>query len=194
VDDVEYGRIRQRMRLSVLRVWRSDRVVAGMDPWDVVDEAWRSMAESGFASAGPFDVFALRVAKNKALDLLYRAEARRQDRSLHEPLSAGTDGSLVLADVLPGSQGADEEYFASVEHRAAIEELALVEEAIDQVLAPVERQVFLAVVRDRKSRAAVGRDLDQPVTGQRVGQIVAAATSKIRAYVDEHPRRVDERV
>jgi DNA-directed RNA polymerase specialized sigma24 family protein len=177
------------MRLSVLRIWRSDHVVAGMDPWSVVDEAWSSMAERGFRSAGPFLPFALRVAQNKALDALNRAEARRRDRSLQEPIGTGDDsGDLVLADVAAGAPGADDQYFSEQEHLDRIRRLALVEEAIRQVLSDTERDVFLAVRVDRKSRAAVGRDLDVPVTGQRVGQIVAAATHKIKTYVDEHYR------
>jgi hypothetical protein len=36
-----------------------------------------------------------------------------------------------------------------------------------------------------KSRAAVGRELDPPITGQRVGQIVAAATMKIKDHVEK---------
>src|SRR5262245_21865515 len=106
------------MRLCVLRVWGSDRVIAGMDPWIVVDEAWASMAQNGFRSEGPFLPFALRVARNKALDAKNRAEARRRDRSLEEPIAtAGGDSEpLVLVDVTAGSPGADAEYFSRVEH------------------------------------------------------------------------------
>lgn len=194
VDDEAYTQIRARMRLSVLRVWRSDHVIAGMDPWVVVDEAWSSMAESGFRSAGPFEPFAFRVARNKAIDALNRAEARRRDRSLQEPATRRTDDpdSFVLGDVIAGSAGADEQYFSEVEHAEATRRLALVEEAIYDVLSPSERDVFLAVRRDGKSRAAVGRDLDPPLTGQRIGQIVAAATGKIRAYIDEHDEGVGD--
>jgi DNA-directed RNA polymerase specialized sigma24 family protein len=173
--------------MSVLKVWKSDQVIAGMDPWSVVDEAWASMAESGFGSAGPFLPFALRVAHNKAVDALDRAEARRRDRSLQAPL-ATTDPSEghTLADVTPGSAGADAEYFSGLDHQRDVERLALAEEAIVNVLTSAEQEAFLAVQRDGKSRAAVGRELDPPVTGQRVGQIVAAASSKIQAYIDEH--------
>jgi RNA polymerase sigma factor (sigma-70 family) len=176
------------MRASVLHVWRGDYVIAGRDPTDVVDEAWASMAEKGFTSAGPFLPFALRVARNKALDARNRAEARRRDRSLQEPI-AGEDSGLVLEDVAAGSTGADEDYFASVERVEEIRRLALVEEAIDSVLSDTEREVFLAVQRDGKSRAAVGRELEQPVTGQRVGQIWADAVRKIRTYVGEQAGR-----
>jgi DNA-directed RNA polymerase specialized sigma24 family protein len=187
VDEEEYARIRSLMRLSVLRVWRSDHVIAGLDPWAVVDEAWSSMAGSGFRSAGPFLPFALRVARNKAIDALNRAEARRRDRSLEEPLAASDDaGDVSLADVTPGSPGADEEYFARLDHVETARRLALAEEAIYRVLSDHERRVFLAVRVDGRSRASVARELDPPVTGQRVGQIVAAATMKIRSYVEQH--------
>lgn len=173
--------------MSVLKVWKSDQVIAGMDVWSVVDEAWISMAENGFRSAGPFLPFALAVAHNKAVDQLNRAEARRRDRSLDAPLS-GADPSeaFTLSDVLSGSEGADAEYFSGLDHQKDVERLALADEAINTVLTPAERDTFLAVQRDGKSRAAVGRDFDPPVTGQRVGQIVAAATAKIQTYIDEH--------
>lgn len=192
IDNEGYTRIRGLMRLSVLRVWRSDHVIAGMDPWLVVDEAWSSMAESGFQSAGPFLPFALRVARNKAIDALTRAEARRRDRSLDEPIAAAAEESdrLVLGDVAAGSPGADADYFSKVEHVETVQRLALAEEAIYRVLSGVERDVFLAVRVDGKSRAAVGRELDPPMTGQRVGQIVASATIKVRGYIEEHGERV----
>lgn len=196
VDEQGYAHIRGLMRLSVLRVWRRDHVIAGMDPWGVVDEAWGSMAESGFRSAGPFLPFALRVAKNKAMDALNRAEARRRDRSLEEPIASGDEsGGLVLGDVAAvGSAGAEEEYFAEVEHAKVVQKLSLAQEAIRSVLTDVEREAFLAVQVDGKSRAAVGREIDPPVTGQRVGQIVAFAASKIRTYIEEHEqhRATDE--
>jgi DNA-directed RNA polymerase specialized sigma24 family protein len=146
------------------------------------------MAERGFKSAGPFLPFALRVARNKALDARNRAEARRRDRSLQEPI-AGEDSGLVLEDVAAGSTGADDDYFARVERVEEIRRVALIEDAIDRVLSETEREVFLAVQRDGKSRAAVGRELEQPVTGQRVGQIVAVAAQKIRSYVDERANK-----
>ena len=184
VDEASYARLRVRMRMAVLKVWQSDQLIAGMDAWSVVDEAWASMAEKEFRSAGPFVPFALRVAHNKAVDVLNRAEAKRHHRSLEAPL-AGTD-DFSLSEVLPGSEGADEEYFTGLEHQRDVERLALAEEAIATVLSPLERDVFLAVQRDGKSRAAVGRELDAPVTGQRVGQIVALATVKIHSYIAEH--------
>jgi DNA-directed RNA polymerase specialized sigma24 family protein len=179
------------MRLSVLRVWRSDHVIAGVDPWVVVDEAWSSMAENGFRSEGPFLPFALRVARNKALDALNRAEARRRDRSLSEPISTRVDDGegLVLGDVTSGSPGADADYFTKLEHHEAIQQLSLAEEAIYRVLSDREREVFLAVRVNGKSRAAVGRELDPPLSGQRVGQLIASATVKVRAYMEEHEDR-----
>jgi DNA-directed RNA polymerase specialized sigma24 family protein len=175
------------MRLCVLRVWGSDRVIAGMDPWVAVDEAWASMAENGFRSEGPFLPFALRVARNKALDAKNRAEARRRDRSLDEPIAiAGGDSEpLILAEVTAGSPGADADYFSRIEHVEVIQRLAVAEEAIYDVLTDTERSVFLAVRVAGKSRAAVGRELDPPMTGQRVGQIVASATMKIKAHVEK---------
>lgn len=188
VDSTSYERLRVRMRMAVLKVWKSDQLIAGMDAWSVVDEAWASMAEGGFKSAGPFEPFALRVVHNKAVDVLNRAEAKRHHRSLEAPMPGTEDhsGTRTLAEILPGSFGADEEYFSGLDHQKDIEKLTLVDEAIDRVLSPVERDVFLAVQRDGKSRAAVGRDLDSPVTGQRVGQIVAMATTKIHSYIEEH--------
>lgn len=175
------------MRICVLRVWGSDRVIAGMDPWVVVDEAWASMAENGFRSEGPFLPFALRVARNKALDAKNRAEARRRDRSLDEPVSmaAGETEPVILADVTAGSPGAEADYFAQTEHVDVIRRLALAEDAIYGTLSDTERDVFLAVRVSGKSRAAVGRELDPPISGQRVGQIVAAATMKIKTHVEQ---------
>ena len=184
VDSEAYSRIRVRMRMAVLKVWKSDQMIAGMDVWSVVDEAWASMAEGGFRSAGPFEPFALRVAHNKAVDVLNRAEAKRHHRSLEAPMFGTPDHSL--ADVLPGSSGADEDYFTGLKHQKDVERLTLVDEAIETVLTPVERDVFLSVQRDGRSRVAVGRELDAPVTGQRVGQIVAMATTKIHSYIHEH--------
>jgi DNA-directed RNA polymerase specialized sigma24 family protein len=176
------------MRVSVLSVWRaSHEVIAGMDPWDVVDEAWTSMAQSKFQSKGPFLPHALIVARNKAIDAVRRAEAKRGDRSLDSPLR--TDGeerqATTLQDEIADSEGADVDYFRGLDRVAAVQKLALAEEAIytNGVLTKVERQVFVAVRVDGKSRAAVGRELDPPLTGQRVGQIVAQAFIKIQEYV-----------
>lgn len=187
VDDKEYKHIRSRMRASVLRVWRMDRdVIAGVDPWDVVDEAWISMAERNFQCEGPFLPFALRVAKNKAIDILRSAEARRGDASLDVWLLSVDDAKeSSLSDVVEGSQGAEAVYVRDLAEEAIIERLALAEEAIydSSILTEIERRTFLAVRVDGKSRAAVGRELKPPVTGQRVGQIVAKALIKIQAYV-----------
>lgn len=163
-------------------------MIAGTDPWVVVDEAWSSMAENGFRSEGPFLPFALRVARNKAVDAVNRAEARRRDFSLDRPISAPADESerIALTDVTPGSPGAEADYFSRLEHHEVIQRLQLAEEAINGVLSDKEREVFLAVRVDGKSRAAVGRELDPPVTGQRVGQMIATAATKIRAYMEEH--------
>ena len=160
-------------------------MIAGMDPWVIVDEAWASMTERGFRSEGPFLPFALRVARNKALDAKNRAEARRRDRSLDEPIATGETEPLALAEVTAGSPGADADYFSRIEHVEVLQQLAVAEEAIYRVLSETERTVFLAVRVAGRSRAAVGRELDPPVTGQRVGQIVAAATMKIKAHVEQ---------
>jgi len=191
VDNAAYVDIRDKMRLSVLRIWRSDRVIAGVDVWSVVDEAWSSMAEDGFRSSGPFLPYALRVAQNKAIDAIKRAEARRYVLSLEEPL--GTDGAqaLVLADTIPGSRGAEADYLDEQEHLETIKTLSLARLAIQETLSERERDVFVAVHVDGKSCAAVGRELDPPLTGQRVGQIVASALMKVRDYIDDHGRSDD---
>ena len=167
------------MRASVLRTWRANSdVIAGVDPWDVVDEAWAAMAEQDFASKGDFLPHALTVARNKAIDHQRRAEARRRDRSIDAP---------AVYEV-PGSVGADIDYFRSREQVAAVKRLALWEEAIhaDGVLTDLQRHVFVAVQIDGKSRAAVGRELDPPLTGQRVGQITAEAFVKLQGYVKQN--------
>lgn len=166
------------MRASVLRTWRANSdVIAGVDPWDVVDEAWASMAEQGFATKAEFLPHALTVARNKAIDHQRRAEARRRDRSIDVP----------AAQEVPASVGADVDYFRSREHVDAVTRLAAWEEAIHapDVLTDVERRVFVAVRIDGKSRAAVGRELDPPLTGQRVGQITAAAFIKLQRHVKQ---------
>ena len=165
------------MRVSVLSVWRDHHeVIAGMDPWDVVDEAWTSMALKNFESKGPFLPHALAVARNKAVDVHRRADARRRDRSID---------AASLHDEPSDSAGADIDYFRDLDRLAALQKLALAEEAIysQDVLTKVEREVFVSVQINGKSRAAVGRELDPPLTGQRVGQIVAQALMKIQAYV-----------
>jgi DNA-directed RNA polymerase specialized sigma24 family protein len=189
VDEKEYRRIRRLMRVSVLNVWRaSHEVIGGMDPWDVVDEAWTSMAQGGFYSKGPFLPHALTVARNKAVDILRRAEAGRRHRSLDAPAHRFEDGgSTTLHEELTDSSGADIDYLRGLDQVAAIQRLALTEEAIysGDILSTVEKEVFIAVRVHGKSRAAVGRELDPPVTGQRVGQIAAQALIKIQAYVKE---------
>jgi DNA-directed RNA polymerase specialized sigma24 family protein len=187
VDDQEYRRIRGLMRASVLNVWRArHQVIAGLDPWDVVDEAWSAMAQSNFSSKGPFVAHAVVVARNKAVDAMRRVEARRGDRSIDARSRADQGGgSESLRDTLAGSKGADVDYFRGLDELAAIQKLALAEEAIytAEVLTGVEREAFIAVRVDGKSRAAVGRELVPPLTGQRVGQIVAEALIKVQAYV-----------
>lgn len=165
------------MRASVLRTWRaSSEVIAGVDPWDVVDEAWIAMAEQNFDSKGDFLPHALTVARNKAIDHQRRAEARRRDRSIHLP---------ALQEGVAGSVGADVDYFRSQEQVDAVTRLSLWEEAIYEtgVLTDLQRQVFISVRIHGKSRAAVGRELDPPLSGQRVGQITAEAFIKLQRHV-----------
>jgi len=184
------------MRVSVLSVWRArHEVVAGIDPLDVVDEAWSSMAEDGFRSKGPFLPHALVVARNKAVDALRRGEAKRHYRSLDMPLpSSGGAGAATLQDEITGSPGADVDYFRGQDQVAAIRKLALVEEAIYRagVLTDVEREVFVAVRVHEKSRAAVGRELDPPITGQRVGQIAAQAFIKIQTFIKTYQEETQD--
>lgn len=168
------------MRASVLRTWRANsEVIAGVDPWDVVDEAWMAMAEQDFASKGDFLPHALTVARNKAIDHQRRAEARRRDRSIDMP---------AVQEGVAGSVGADVDYFRSTEQVAAVTRLALWEQAIYEagLLTDVQREVFVGVRIDGKSRAAVGRELDPPLTGQRVGQIAAEAFIKLQRHVRQN--------
>ena len=170
------------MRASVLKTWRgNNEVIAGLDPWDIVGEAWISMAQDNFASKGEFVPHALTVARNKAIDAQRRVEARRRDRSLDEPLPSEP----------ASSSGADEDYFKSQEQMDAVAKLAVWEEGIyaSDTLTDLQRQVFIAVRVDRKSRAAVGRELDPPLTGQRVGQIAAEAFIKLQTYVKNNEDR-----
>jgi DNA-directed RNA polymerase specialized sigma24 family protein len=167
------------MRASVLRTWRANsQVIGGVDPWDVVDEAWTSMAEQSFKSNSDFLPHALAVARNKAIDHLRRAEARRRDRSIDAP----------AVQEVSGSRGADVDYFRRQEQVDAVARLALWEEAIYEggVLTDLQRQVFVAVRIAGKSRAAVGRELDPPLTGQRIGQITAEAFITLQRYVKEN--------
>lgn len=162
-------------------------MIAGLDPWDVVDEAWGAMAENEFSSKGPFVPHAVVVARNKAVDVMRRVEARRGDRSIDARAVVEGGGPESLNETLAGSSGADVDYFRGLDELAAVQRLALAEEAIYtvEVLTRVEREVFIAVRVDGKSRAAVGRQLVPPLTGQRVGQIVAQAIIKVQAYVTE---------
>jgi len=161
------------MWASVQRVWRGDReVVAGTDPWSVVDEAWSSMAAQQFRSAGPFPVFACRVARNKAIDALKRAEVRRLGPSLDATRPDDEGNEMPLIPVEASTASAEAEFFDA-------ERLAGITEAIEYSLTKLEKMVFLAVRVDRKSGAAVGRELDPPLSGQRVGQILAGAVVKI---------------
>lgn len=174
------------MRASVLKTWRGSReVIAGFDPEDVVDEAWISMAEANFQSKGEFLPHALTVARNKAIDVQRRVEARRRDRSIDAPLAAEPVVSV----------GADADFFKSQEEMDAVARLARWEEAIyaSGVLTDVQREAFVAVRIDGKSRAAVGRELDPPLTGQRVGQLVAEAFIKLQRYVKANEGMTDVR-
>ena len=189
VDGEEYKRIRGLMRVSVLSVGRG----RGIDPWDVVDEAWSSMAAQNFERQGPFRPFAIRVAKNKAIDALRRAEVKRLGPPLDAPIYREDGEEITRKDLLLGSKGADVDYFEDREEIAKVELLSLVEEAVHEVLTPTERKVFLEVQYNEKSRAAVGRELVPPVTGQRVGQIIATATIKIRKHLKSHGRLADDK-
>jgi DNA-directed RNA polymerase specialized sigma24 family protein len=188
VDRTEYDRLRRLMWASVQRVWRGDReVVAGTDPWSVVDEAWTSMAANDFRCAGPFPVFACRVARNKAIDALKRAEVRRLGPSLDATRPDDEGNEMRLVPLEASTASAEAEFFDA-------ERLAGITQAIEYSLTKVEKMVFLAVRVDRKSGAAVGRELDPPLSGQRVGQILAGAVVKIhdslRALEDEHLSRM----
>jgi hypothetical protein len=55
--------------------------------------------------------------------------------------------------------------------------------SIGHVLTDVERDVFLAVRVNGRSRVEVGQELSPPLTGQRVGQIAAEAFLKVQDYV-----------
>ena len=188
VDGEEYQRIRGLMRVSVLSVGRG----RGIDPWDVVDEAWSSMAAQNFERQGPFRPFAIRVARNKAIDALRRAEVKRMGPSLDAPIHEDEGEEITRKDLLRGSEGADVDYFDHGDEIEKVELLSLVEEAVHLVLTPTERRVFFEVQFNEKSRAAVGRELAPPVTGQRVGQIMATALVKIRRHLKQHGRLSDE--
>ena len=108
IDQTEYERLRRLMWASVQRVWRGDReVVAGMDPWSVVDEAWASMAAQDFKSGGPFPMFACRVARNKAIDALKRAEVKRIGPSLDATRTDDEGNAVPVVPVEASTASAD---------------------------------------------------------------------------------------
>ena len=173
LDGTEYERLRRLMWASVQRVWRGEReVVAGMDPWSVVDEAWASMAAQQFRCSGPFPVFACRVARNKALDALKRAEVRRIGPSLDATRTDAEGNEVPVVPVQASSASAEAEFFDA-------QRLVGITQAIEYSLSRLEKTIFLAVRIDGKSGAAVGRELNPPLSGQRVGQILAGAVVKI---------------
>lgn len=161
------------MWASVQRVWRGDHeVIAGMDPWSVVDEAWASMAAQQFRCSGPFPVFACRVARNKAIDALKRAEVRRLGPSLDATREDPEGNEMPVVPLEASTASAESEFFDA---RALIG----ISDAIFYSLTKLERLIFFSVRVDRKSGAAVGRELNPPLSGQRVGQILAGAVVKI---------------
>lgn len=145
------------------------------------------MAANQFQCAGPFPVFACRVARNKAIDALKRAEVRRLGPSLDATRPDDEGNEMRLVPLEASTASAEAEYFDA-------ERLAGITRAIEYSLTKVEKMVFLAVRVDRKSGAAVGRELDPPLSGQRVGQILAGAVMKIhdslRALEDEQLSRM----
>ena len=135
-------------------------MIAGLDPWDVVDEAWGAMAENGFSSKGPFVPHAVVVARNKAVDVMRRVEAWRGDRSIDaEAERTSKAGTGEPARDPRRFERGRRRLLRGLDELAAIQRLALAEEAIytAEVLTRVEREVFIAVRVDGKSRAAVGR-------------------------------------
>ena len=177
VDKSEYEKLRRLMWASVQRVWRGDyEVVAGIDPWSVVDEAWSSVAAQGFKSSGPFPVFACRVARNKAIDALKRAEVRRIGPSLDATRQDDEGNEFPIIGIEASTVSAEAEYFDA-------QRLVSITDAIHYSLNKVERMVFFGVRVDHKSGAAVGRELNPPLSGQRVGQILAQAVVKIHEYI-----------
>lgn len=130
------------------------------------------MAANQFRCTGPFPVFACRVARNKAIDALKRAEVRRLGPSLDATRPDDEGNEMRLVPLEASTASAEAEFFDA-------ERLAGITQAIEYSLTKVEKMVFLAVRVDRKSGAAVGRELDPPLSGQRVGQILAGAVVKI---------------
>ena len=108
------------------------------------------------------------------------------------PLHHEQGEEVTRKDLLRGSEGADVDYFEHGDEIEKVELLSLVEEAVHRTLTTTERKVFLEVQFNEKSRAAVGRELTPPVTGQRVGQIMATALVKIRRHLKQHGRLTDE--
>jgi DNA-directed RNA polymerase specialized sigma24 family protein len=186
VDKSEYEKLRRLMWASVQRIWRGEQeVVAGMDPWSVVDEAWSSMAAQGFKSGGPFPVFACRVARNKAIDALKRAEVRRIGPSLDATRQDDEGNEFPIVSIEASTVSAETEYFDA-------QRLVGITDAIYYSLNKVERIVFFGVRVDRKSGAAVGRELDPPLSGQRVGQILTQAVIKIHEHIRAQNLSVSE--
>lgn len=136
------------------------------------------MAAQQFRSRGPFPVFACRVARNKAVDALKRAEVRRLGPSLNATRTDAEGNEVPVLPVQPSSASAETEYFEA-------QRLAGITHAIDYSLTKLEKLVFLSVRVDRKSGAAVGRELNPPLSGQRVGQILAGAVVKIHNSLSE---------
>lgn len=136
------------------------------------------MAAQQFRSSGPFPVFACRVARNKAIDALKRAEVRRLGPSLDATRPDAEGNEMPVFPVQASSASAEAEYFEA-------QRLAGISQAIDYSLTKLEKLIFLAVRVDRKSGAAVGRELNPPLTGQRVGQILAGAVVKIHNSLSE---------
>ncbi|MEX0990696.1 MAG: sigma-70 family RNA polymerase sigma factor [Actinomycetota bacterium] len=178
VDEDEYKKIRRLMRSSVLSAWGkyTNDLVAGMDAWDVVDDSWASMAEKGFRCKGPFRQHACVAARNKAIDRIRRTKPDRVGPSLD---ALGVSDSGAGWNEVPGEAivpSAEETYEEALR-------LAVIEAAIQAALDEREQEIFHMVQIDKKSRAAVGRELDPPMTGQRVGQVLAEAVLKIRAHL-----------
>ena len=160
-------------------------MLGGVDPWDVVDEAWSAMAATHFACEGPAP-YAVRVAKNVAIDALRRAEIRRPRISLDAPFKSKRsfqDGLNPHDVVAAATDSAEDEYFSLGDEAFAAARVSLAKEALFTILSDDERKLFLAVRVHQRSGVAVGRQHIPPITGQRVGQIISKVTVKLRAYV-----------
>ncbi|MGQ0680376.1 MAG: hypothetical protein ACT4OM_12105 [Actinomycetota bacterium] len=119
------------------------------------------------------------MAKNKAIDALKRAEVRHTGPSLDATRTDHEGNWMPVITPEAISVSAEFEYLES-------QRLVGITEAIQNSLTRIERIVFFGVRVDRRSGAAVGRELNPPLTGQRVGQILARATVKIHAYIQLH--------